>query len=115
MNRPPSHEQDTVDVRRLAWVGAVFIVALASVLGAMYLLWPRTAPPPVPTAAVPPAPRLQPDPRRDLLATQQAQRRRLQGYGWNDPARRTAHIPVTRAMAWMASDPDGARRAREAR
>jgi hypothetical protein len=103
MSRRPAYEPDRVDVRRLGWVGVVFVVALALVLGLMYLLWNRTPPFPVPAAAVPPPPRLQGDPRRDLIAVQQAQQRRLQSWGWDDPQHRYAHIPVARAMAMLAT------------
>ena len=102
MNRARRHEPDVVDAARIARLGAVFALALALLLGLMYLLWrplPGTA---IRPAAVPPRPRLQDDPRRDLIAAQQAQRQRLQAYGWDDPQHRFAHVPVERAMAVMA-------------
>ena len=102
MSRRPAYEPDRVDARRLGWVGVAFVVALVLVFGLMYVLWNRTPPFPVPAAAVPPPPRLQGDPRRDLIAVQQAQQRRMQSYGWDDPQHRYAHIPVARAMAMLA-------------
>ena len=102
MTRTPSYEPDRIDASRLAWVGVAFVVMLVVALGSMYLLWNPTPPAAVPADAVPPAPRLQADPRRDLLATQQAQQQRLQSYGWDDPQHRYAHVPVARAMAMMA-------------
>lgn len=114
MNTTPSHEPDRIDGRRLALLGAIFAVVLALVLLLVYLLWHPMPPAPVDAVAVPPSPRLQPDPRRDFLATRQAQRDRLQSYGWDDPGHRYAHVPVQRAMAVMtrstSNPPPGASR-----
>lgn len=103
MTRQPQYQPDTVDARQLLRLGLIFAMAFGLILGAMYLLWHPQAPQPTRADAVPAAPRLQSDPRRDLLATQMAQRRRLQQYGWNDPQHRSAHIPLQQAMARLAA------------
>ncbi len=56
-------------------------------------------------------PRLEVSPGADRDAIQREAEGRLQGYGWADRAARTAHIPIDRAMAILASrgwpDQDG--------
>lgn len=103
MSRQPHYQPDTVDARQLLRVGAIFALAFGLILALMYLLWRPQSPRKPQADAVPPAPRLQSDPRRDLRATQMAQQRRLQQYGWNDPQHRSAHIPLRRAMARLAA------------
>ncbi len=103
MSPQPHYQPDTVDARQLLRVGAIFALAFGLILAVMYLLWrPQSSRKPQ-ADAVPPAPRLQADPRRDLLATQMEQQRRLQQYGWNDPQHRSAHIPLQQAMARLAA------------
>ncbi|HET6432788.1 hypothetical protein [Dyella sp.] len=97
------YEPDHVDGRRLAQLGAIFVLALAAILTVVWMLW---APPRRETGepgSVPPPPRLAPDLRIDLLAMREAQQERLQRYGWSDPAHRYAQVPIRRAMAIMAN------------
>lgn len=108
MTRRPQYQPDTVDARQLLRLGVIFALVFGLILAVMYLLWHPQAPQPPRVDAVPSAPRLQSDPRRDLLATQMAQRRRLQQYGWNDPQHRSAHIPLRQAMARLAASSSGA-------
>ncbi|MGN6739432.1 hypothetical protein [Dyella sp.] len=103
MSPQPQYQPDTVDARQLLRVGAIFALAFGLILALMYLLWRPQSPRKPQADAVPPAPRLQADPRRDLLATQMEQQRRLQQYGWNDPQHRSAHIPLQQAMARLAA------------
>lgn len=103
MSPQPHYQPDTVDARQLLRVGAIFALAFGLILAVMYLLWRPQSPRKPQADAVPPAPRLQADPRRDLLATQMEQQRRLQQYGWNDPQHRSAHIPLQQAMARLAA------------
>ena len=49
-------------------------------------------------AIVPPGPKLQGDPYRDLHALYDGQQAELMSYGWADPAHEKAHIPIARAM-----------------
>lgn len=50
----------------------------------------------------PPAPRLQEHPLRDYQELVIAQEKRLSSYGWSDKAKKTVHIPITRAMDLIA-------------
>ena len=50
-------------------------------------------------AQVPPAPRLQTQPFKDVLQLKTDQRAVLHGYGWVDKANGVVHIPIERAMA----------------
>jgi hypothetical protein len=54
--------------------------------------------------ALPPEPRLQTDPMRDLLELRAREGAQLHGYAWAD--RQTGHvrIPIERAMALLATD-----------
>jgi hypothetical protein len=49
-------------------------------------------------AAIPPAPRLQAQPDNDLAALHAQKQALLSTWGWSDPQRDFAHIPVERAM-----------------
>jgi hypothetical protein len=62
-----------------------------------------TAPREFPLAAsheqrLPPEPRLQTNPREDLLTLRQAEEQRLQSYGWVDKDAGIARIPIEEAM-----------------
>jgi hypothetical protein len=47
---------------------------------------------------LPPAPRLQTQPREDLKKLHAEEQRRLESYGWVDATRGQVHIPIDRAM-----------------
>lgn len=51
---------------------------------------------------LPPAPRLQVNPDRDIEELRAAEQERLTTYGWVDPSAGIAHIPVERAMVLIA-------------
>ncbi len=51
--------------------------------------------------ALPPAPRLQPDPIEDLHALRTSEDEILNGYGWVDPKNNVVRIPIDRAMQLM--------------
>lgn len=51
---------------------------------------------------LPPAPRLQVNPDRDIEQLREAERERLTTYGWVDRTAGIAHIPVERAMLLVA-------------
>jgi hypothetical protein len=53
----------------------------------------QVGPPPLP-----PAPRLQTQPREELKNLRAEERARLESYGWVDAARGEVHIPIERAM-----------------
>jgi hypothetical protein len=50
----------------------------------------------------PPAPRLQPDPRAELLAQRAREDAVLQTYGWIDKSRGTVRVPIERAIEILA-------------
>ena len=59
------------------------------------------APSPIPEARldpIPPGPRLQPSPPRDMDELRAKDRDALNTYGWVDPSRGVARIPVERAI-----------------
>lgn len=49
--------------------------------------------------ALPPTPRLQPDPPKDLKAMQAEQDAALNSYGWVDREKGVVHVPIDKAMA----------------
>jgi len=51
---------------------------------------------------VPPGPRLQRDPYRELHDEQGQEEAKIQGYAWADPDHKLARIPIERAMALVA-------------
>lgn len=51
---------------------------------------------------IPPVPRLQVNPDRDIEQLRAAEAERLDGYGWVDRSAGIAHIPVERAMDLLA-------------
>jgi hypothetical protein len=65
----------------------------------------RRSPAPAPLAAQrpkePPAPRLQASPRLDLREVRDAEDQALKSYGWVDPDKGIARIPIEQAMDLM--------------
>jgi hypothetical protein len=60
-------------------------------------------------ARLPPAPRLQVNPARDIIEHRRAEDRVLSSYGWVDARKGIARIPIARAMALVAERGIGAR------
>jgi hypothetical protein len=54
-------------------------------------------------AVMPPAPRLQVDPRSDLQEFRADEEARLTSYGWVDRGKGIVHIPIARAMDEIAA------------
>ena len=109
------YEERDVAFRPIA-VAAVFLVLLsATTIGLMYGLdraliarQTRDSAPASPLAhygpQVPPAPRLQENPRRDLANLRERERTLLESYGWVDRRAGRVRIPVDRAMTLMAEE-----------
>jgi hypothetical protein len=104
-----------IQLRPIIWAGVTLIlVAIVVHLGVWWLFdyftesRTQLESPPVPTAPlawprqVPPGPRLQIDPQRDLRALLDAQNAILQSYGWVDREAGTARIPIARAIDLLA-------------
>jgi len=103
----PRHETRDASIRGLVIFGLSLFVSLVLVLViAARLFWhfarvQSLGPPASPFANVrvlPPTPRLQPDPRRDLQHFREAQQELLHTYGWVDRNAGIVHIPIDRAM-----------------
>jgi hypothetical protein len=101
---PAGFERSDVPPSLLVALAIGFLLTLALVLGCLAAAFPHALHDrdKGPIAALPPAPRLQTAPRRDLVAYEQAERRRLDSYGWSDRARGRAHVPVDQAMREVA-------------
>jgi len=89
------------------WLGVALILSSAIVYGAFWFFERRAAslddrsrlyPLAVGQAQDPPAPRLQPQPFKDVFDLKSAQRNTLNSYGWVDKASGVVHIPIERAM-----------------
>jgi hypothetical protein len=104
----PGYETRDVNARNTVLVMAGLAGAAAAVIGGMVLLrngvaahqraaLPALTPQQTETL-VPPRPNLQPQPYADLDRQRAAARAALEGYGYLDPGRTRAHIPIDRAM-----------------
>lgn len=110
MSQSDSHETYRVAASRLHWIAAALLATLVLIVLAMYWLARplMESVAQLPAPASPPAPRLQPDPARDLAALRRREQERLAGYGWVDRERGVAHIPIERAMQLLAQSPPAA-------
>ena len=109
------HERDPFAAKPIL-LGLGALVALL-VLGWAIPTWMQTEmeerqvsklPPPNPLVetygrVLPPVPRLQVNPDRDIEQLREAEQQRLTTYGWVDETAGIAHIPVDRAMALIAA------------
>jgi hypothetical protein len=102
---PAGFERSDVPPPLLLALAIGFLLTLGVVLGCLAAAFPQTLHDQYrgPIAALPPAPRLQTAPRQDLLAYEQAERRRLGTYGWSDRAQGRVHVPVEQAMREVAA------------
>lgn len=108
------HEEDAVALRPVvvAGIGLLILILLAgaAMFGLYHLMAheeARLSPPANPLAAaegprVPPEPRLQVHPLRDLEALHQAENERLTTYAWVDKSAGTVRIPIDRAIDLLA-------------
>lgn len=103
------HEYRDVNVRGVLVFAAVLLVSaiiIQLLLLAMFNYMERSAervdPQPHPLAsqerALPPEPRLQPDPVADMTSLRRTEDYRLNNYGWVDRDAGVAHIPIERAI-----------------
>lgn len=82
-------------------VGFVAFVGLLMVLLALFFRWQVGSQTPTPFRTFP-APRLQPNPTQDYKALRAAQQHELQATYWIDRSRHIIHIPIERAMTYIA-------------
>ena len=104
---PFGHESSAIDVRWVLLVGAileatVIVAAIAIKISMDYWIAPRHAQVVAHTAAIPPAPRLQPHPDDDLAALRAQKLAMLSSWTWTNSTHAFAHIPIERAMAIYA-------------
>ncbi len=105
----PGHETSDVNVRNTALVMGGLALSAMAVVGGMALFIRMTESsqrkalpaltPQQTTRLVPPPPNLQPDPYADLDRQREGASAAIAGYGYVDPARTRARIPIDRAMA----------------
>ncbi|HEY6453501.1 MAG TPA: SCO family protein [Steroidobacteraceae bacterium] len=101
--RPAGHESSAVAVRDLLRIGAIIAVAVAAAVITIGVAVNRWAAPQryavaARRGAIPPAPRLQPDPHADLVALRAQKQALLSKWAWTDTTRQFARIPIERAM-----------------
>ena len=101
------HEKRDANLRAIAMFGGVLFLTIAGVLIGMRFLFFHfakeqslgTRQTPFANARVlPPEPRLQTNPRRDLEKYMAAQKRELTTYGWVDRQNGVVRVPIDRAM-----------------
>lgn len=106
-NPAAGHETSDVDVRSLAYFGGVLFLVLVLTLISMRWVFFHFAksqplgPPPTPfenARTLPPAPRLQVEPRLELDHYREEQQQMLNSYGWVDRPNGIVRIPIDRAM-----------------
>jgi hypothetical protein len=114
---PPGigHEHTDVNIRPIVVAGIGLTVALCVVAASMLLLYgvfaareARLSPPANPLAAaegprLPPQPRLQVHPVKDLRELRAAENGILQHYGWVDKNAGVVRIPISRAIDLLAA------------
>jgi hypothetical protein len=108
--RPDATEYEGTDVSPrfilLAGLGLFAGVTLSIVIafGVLRSVEPALQTPSTPFNAQPRGgPRLEVSPSADRALAQAEAQGRLEGYGWIDQSRQTAHIPIDRAMAILAT------------
>ena len=103
---PAGYERSDVPPVLLLALAAGFALTVAIVMSILAATYPRSLDDGIkgPIQALPPAPRLQSAPRRDLVAYEAAERRRLDTYGWSDRAQGRVRVPVDRAMRQVAAE-----------
>ena len=112
---PSAHERKEIDVRLVTRIGAIMaVVLIVSLLavGALFHLFGQVhaargseAAPRVTEAELPPQPRLQVHPGRDLQQVRALEDAHLNRYAWIDRSRGIAQVPIERAMVlWRQAD-----------
>lgn len=109
IHRDVLFEPSDMDVRRIILIGSGLLITVAIIVTLIYFYFAflrderaRSSPPPLPMNlhgdVVPPEPRLQASPTRDLLQLRTYEDAVLQKYGWVDKNHGRVAIPIDRAM-----------------
>lgn len=106
--QPDAHESYAVAAGTLHWAAAILALSLLAIVLLVYTLARPLLTGGATVRPVPPLPRLQPNPTADLAAERSLQQSRLDGYRWMDEKAGIARIPITRAMALLAAQPQAA-------
>ena len=103
---PTGHERSDVPPLLLLALAFGFALTVAMIMAVLAAAYPNSLNDDFkgPIQALPPAPRLQLAPRRELVGYDAAQRRRLATYGWSDRAQGRVRVPVERAMRQVAAE-----------
>lgn len=113
-NEDVDFEKSDIDVRHTFITGVSLLIGIWVVSGLLYFMFAYLAheravnsPPPLPIEAhgnpMPPEPRLQASPHKDLKAMRAREDWELNHYFWVDKAKGTVAIPIERAMDILAS------------
>jgi hypothetical protein len=106
------YEKSDVNIRKVTQVGLGLIIVIG--VGAVVAMWflfkffaTETEPGPAPSPLyeahqLPPIPRLQANPARDLKSLRAEEERRLRSYAWVDRANGAVRIPIERAKDLVA-------------
>jgi hypothetical protein len=115
---PAAHEAADINVSRIVRIVALLgVIVVTSILALLFFFrWAEhsyparmsEASPTVLDTDLPPQPRLQTDPTRDLQAVHAAEDAHLNHYGWIDRNQGIAQIPVERAMELYVKNPQSA-------
>ncbi|HEX4808385.1 MAG TPA: hypothetical protein VH325_05620 [Bryobacteraceae bacterium] len=113
-NQEVDFEASDIDVRHTFITGVSLLIGIWVVIALLYFMFTYLAheravssPPPLPIAThgnpMPPEPRLQPSPPKDLKAMRAREDWELSHYFWVDKAKGTVAIPIGRAMDILSS------------
>lgn len=110
-----AHERSDIGVRGVLLTGAAFAGAVVVLISVVFLLvtWLHDADQAARTTLtavertelIPPAPRLQATPETDMRLLRAREARALESYGWADPGRTRARIPLEEARRLMVGRP----------
>ena len=103
---PAGYERSDVPPFVLLGLAVGFALMVAIIMTVLTAVYPHALDDDYkgPVQALPPAPRLQTAPRRDLVAYDAAERRQLETYGWADRAQGRVRAPVQQAMRQVAAE-----------
>jgi hypothetical protein len=121
--RAGAHEAYDSELDLRSIIGFSVGVIVVTIIAALVMWWMSVtfkhqeeakdrAPSPIAEArvdSIPPGPRLQPAPPRDLDELVARDKEALTTYGWIDPAHGVARIPVDRAISILAEKAPGAK------